>query len=333
MIGDRYGALALGAWARSQEAPPRSACTRTRSRASAPSRPTRRGSACRSTPSCSTSLDPALVVGARLVLVQLPRSLDALDEIAALVAAHAAPTCIVLAGGRLKHMTRAMNDVLGRHFGQVSAGLARQKSRLLTAPGAATGRLGAVAAVAAARRPRPDRGRPRRRVRRVGGRHRHPAAARPRRPDARGAASSSTWAAAPGCSRRPTRDGSRARGSSRPTSRAAAVASARATIAAAGWPTRWRCGARTRVDSLPEGRGRPGAAQPAVPRRRHGPHRHRAEAVRRRGAAAPPRGRALDGLQLVARYRGALERTVGRPGRSPGRKFTVTVSTTPDPPA
>jgi 16S rRNA (guanine1207-N2)-methyltransferase len=78
-------------------------------------------------------LDAELLARARLVLVQLPRGLAALDEIAGAVARHAAPDVTVLAGGRVKHMTTAMNDVLRRHLGEVSAGLARQKSRVLTA--------------------------------------------------------------------------------------------------------------------------------------------------------------------------------------------------------
>ncbi|MGO3886551.1 MAG: class I SAM-dependent methyltransferase, partial [Mycetocola sp.] len=65
--------------------------------------------------------------------LQLPRSLSELDEIAAVIAANAEPDVIVLAGGRIKHMTTTMNEVLGRHFGQVSATLARQKSRILVA--------------------------------------------------------------------------------------------------------------------------------------------------------------------------------------------------------
>lgn len=81
----------------------------------------------------SLPLDPSLVEGARVVLLQLPRGLDALDEIAELVAAHAHPEVQLVAGGRVKHMTPAMNDVLRRHFGEVGAGLARQKSRVLTA--------------------------------------------------------------------------------------------------------------------------------------------------------------------------------------------------------
>ncbi|WP_354183123.1 methyltransferase [Arthrobacter sp. UYP6] len=77
-------------------------------------------------------LEPDLVNGARVVLLRLPRSLDALEEITELVAAHASPEVVVYAGGRLKHMSTAMNDVLGRHFASVTAGLARQKSRILT---------------------------------------------------------------------------------------------------------------------------------------------------------------------------------------------------------
>lgn len=81
------------------------------------------------------ALDSALVAGARVVLLQLPRGLDALDEIAELIAAHAHPDVEVFAGGRVKHMSTAMNDVLGRRFTVVRAGLARQKSRVLTATG------------------------------------------------------------------------------------------------------------------------------------------------------------------------------------------------------
>lgn len=78
------------------------------------------------------ALDGGLLAGARTVLLRLPRSLDALEEIAGLIARHADPEVIVYAGGRIKHMTTAMNTVLGRWFGTVSAGLARQKSRVLT---------------------------------------------------------------------------------------------------------------------------------------------------------------------------------------------------------
>ncbi|MDT0214927.1 methyltransferase [Rothia sp. ARF10] len=78
-------------------------------------------------------LDASLVDGARLVLLQLPRSLDALDEVARLVAAHARPEVRVVAGGRVKHMSRSMNDVLAQSFSDISVSLARQKSRVLHA--------------------------------------------------------------------------------------------------------------------------------------------------------------------------------------------------------
>ncbi len=79
------------------------------------------------------ALDESLVAGARVVLLQLPRSLAALDEIAGLIARHADPEVVVFAGGRLKHMATTMNDVLREHFEVLYAGLARQKSRVLTA--------------------------------------------------------------------------------------------------------------------------------------------------------------------------------------------------------
>lgn len=81
----------------------------------------------------SHALDDSLLVGARLVLMQLPKSLDELDEIAWSIARWADPEVRVFAGGRVKHMTRAQNDVLARYFGDVSAGLARRKSRVLSA--------------------------------------------------------------------------------------------------------------------------------------------------------------------------------------------------------
>lgn len=74
-----------------------------------------------------------LLAGARVVLLQLPRSLSALDELASTVARCAAPDVRLFAGGRIKHMTTAMNTVLERHFGRLDVSLARQKSRVLIA--------------------------------------------------------------------------------------------------------------------------------------------------------------------------------------------------------
>ncbi|MFE5670567.1 class I SAM-dependent methyltransferase [Agromyces sp. NPDC056523] len=84
----------------------------------------------------SLPLAPPIVAGARVVLMRLPRSLDRLDEVAELVAAHAEPDVRVFAGGRIKHMSLAMNDVLGARFARVDVTHARQKSRVLIASGA-----------------------------------------------------------------------------------------------------------------------------------------------------------------------------------------------------
>jgi 16S rRNA (guanine1207-N2)-methyltransferase len=88
----------------------------------------------------SLPLSADLVRGAGVVLLRLPRSLDALRDIAGLVAAHAAPGVVVYTGGRLKHMTVAMNDVLREHFERIDVTHARQKSRVLVARGPHDGR-------------------------------------------------------------------------------------------------------------------------------------------------------------------------------------------------
>ncbi|HET8994138.1 MULTISPECIES: methyltransferase [unclassified Rhodococcus (in: high G+C Gram-positive bacteria)] len=90
----------------------------------------------------SGGLSEELLTGAQVVLLQLPRSLSALTEIAEAVARYAAPEVTLFAGGRDKHITVAMNDVLGQSFGEVQASRGRQKSRVLRArkpiPGAPT---------------------------------------------------------------------------------------------------------------------------------------------------------------------------------------------------
>jgi 16S rRNA (guanine1207-N2)-methyltransferase len=80
-------------------------------------------------------LGAELLDGAGLVLLQLPKSLAELTEIAELVARYASDDVVLLAGGRLKHMTRSMNDVLAASFTDVRATLARGKSRALVATG------------------------------------------------------------------------------------------------------------------------------------------------------------------------------------------------------
>jgi 16S rRNA (guanine1207-N2)-methyltransferase len=78
-------------------------------------------------------LDAELFTGAEVVLIQAPKSIDALREIVELIAGNADPAVTVYLGGRVKHLSLAMNDVLRASFGQVQAGLARQKSRVITA--------------------------------------------------------------------------------------------------------------------------------------------------------------------------------------------------------
>lgn len=131
-IGDRHGALTLGAAVhlgaqgiRSHQDP----LLQERALAANASRLGLGGSF------TQLPLDAALLRGARLVLVQLPRGLAALEEIAQSIARWADPAVVVLAGGRVKHMTRAMNEVLGRSFTEVRAGLAHRKSRVLRAAG------------------------------------------------------------------------------------------------------------------------------------------------------------------------------------------------------
>ena len=66
-------------------------------------------------------LGGALLEGAKLVLLQLPKSLAELEEISYSVARFADPDVVLLAGGRDKHMSRGMNEVLARHFDDVTA--------------------------------------------------------------------------------------------------------------------------------------------------------------------------------------------------------------------
>lgn len=74
-----------------------------------------------------------LLRGARMILLQLPKALAELTEIADAVARHAAPDAVLVAGGRVKHMTVAQNEVLGRFFRRVQPQRAERKSRLVLA--------------------------------------------------------------------------------------------------------------------------------------------------------------------------------------------------------
>ncbi|MDZ8172018.1 class I SAM-dependent methyltransferase [Microbacterium xanthum] len=81
----------------------------------------------------SLSLSRELVHGATVVLLRLPRSLERLNDLAGIIAAYADPDVTVFAGGRIKHMSVAMNDVLSRRFARLDITHARQKSRVLIA--------------------------------------------------------------------------------------------------------------------------------------------------------------------------------------------------------
>ena len=79
------------------------------------------------------ALDETGLAGVTLVLLRLPKSLGMLEDYAQRVAAFAGSGVRLLAGGREKHLTRGMNEVLARSFGTVRASLGRQKSRALHA--------------------------------------------------------------------------------------------------------------------------------------------------------------------------------------------------------
>lgn len=83
----------------------------------------------------SLAVGPALLDGALVVLARLPRGLDELAELADAVARWASPRVTLYAGGRDKHMTPAMNEVLAGVFETVAATRGRQKSRVLVASG------------------------------------------------------------------------------------------------------------------------------------------------------------------------------------------------------
>lgn len=136
VVGDRYGAVTLGAVARFAAVGVRAHTDRLTGELALAANAERVGGA-----GAFRSLDlgPELVAGARVVLLLLPRSLDALDEIAGLVARHADPGVVVVGSGREKHMSRSMNEVLARHFADVRASRGRQKARVLHASGPRAG--------------------------------------------------------------------------------------------------------------------------------------------------------------------------------------------------
>ena len=147
VIGDRYGALTLGTAETLAPASLRvhqDLVTGERAlRLNAAELSARREAAGLPADSAGSSfmqlpLGPELLAGADTVLLQLPKTLAELEEIAAAVARYAAPDVRLLAGGRVKHMSLGMNAVLERYFVSVQPQLARQKSRILLAAGPKT---------------------------------------------------------------------------------------------------------------------------------------------------------------------------------------------------
>lgn len=152
VIGDRYGALTLGALGTLGVRQVRvhedliTGERALRNNAAAVGLPALDPAAVEATGFAQLPLGEELLSGAEVVLLQLPRTLAELEEIAAAVAHHAAPGVVLLAGGRIKHMSLGMNAVLERHFQAVQPQLARQKSRIILASGARPGTVGTDAA-------------------------------------------------------------------------------------------------------------------------------------------------------------------------------------------
>ncbi|MCX6500399.1 MAG: methyltransferase [Arthrobacter sp.] len=134
VVGDRYGALTLGMLALGWQPATESGPVRVHEDLITGERALRNNAAAAGFTDGFEQLPlDAAVDGAELVLLQLPRSLAELEEIADAVARHAAPGVVLLAGGRVKHMSLGMNAMLERFFGEVQPQLARQKSRVLLA--------------------------------------------------------------------------------------------------------------------------------------------------------------------------------------------------------
>lgn len=87
------------------------------------------------------SLDEDSLAGVDLVWLRLPKALSALDDYAERIAAWAGPQVRLVAAGRQKAMTHSMNDVLARHFDEISASRGVAKCRALRASGPRRRRL------------------------------------------------------------------------------------------------------------------------------------------------------------------------------------------------
>jgi 16S rRNA (guanine1207-N2)-methyltransferase len=136
VIGDNYGALTLGLLAEGASATIRvhqDGLLGERALAANAARAGFAGSY------ESHPLSAGLLEGATLVLVQLPRSLAELDEVLSAIARWADPSVVVIAGGRIKHLTPTMNPVMQRHFASLEVSRAQQKSRAFTLRSAIAG--------------------------------------------------------------------------------------------------------------------------------------------------------------------------------------------------
>ena len=273
----------------------------------------------------SLPLGADLVRGAPVVLLRLPRSLDALRDIAGLIAAHASPDVVVFAGGRIKHMTLAMNDVLREHFDD-----ARRDARAAEVPRARRAR--------AARRARSRSRSARSTTDSSSARSAAPSRAR-RSTSARASCSSScrttsraatprsTSRAEPASSRRGWLCGIPNCGSTRRDQSAVAVASARATAEANGVADRVTVVRDDALSLLPDASASFIALNPPF---HVGGAIHEGVAPRLFADAARvlrPGGELWTVWNSTLFYRPALERLVG-PTRQIARnaKFTVTAS-------
>lgn len=137
VLGDNYGALTLGALAQFASGQPMALRVHQDSRAGEIALAANHNDVRHQIPENHTysnlTLGAELVRGARLVLMRLPRSLAQLDEWCALIAAHASDDVVVISGGRIKHMTVTMNEVVDRYFGERHISHAVQKSRVIRA--------------------------------------------------------------------------------------------------------------------------------------------------------------------------------------------------------
>lgn len=76
---------------------------------------------------------PELLAPADIVVARLPKSLDALADLATAAAAHLNPEAIVIAAARQKYLTPSQTEVLEASFVNVQATLGQYKSRALVA--------------------------------------------------------------------------------------------------------------------------------------------------------------------------------------------------------